>query len=168
MHGILVVIKQTGKKLFIEDSKNSASQNAEMLSNYKDASNHNGGVLLGVCGGRNFEGEDYPGDHMNAVIIIGIPYQSSSPRNQAKIDYYNKAFNGQGWVFAYLYPAIQRANQASGRPILKESDKGVIVFMDSRFNDKRGWISEWVRNEIKIYPDRKNVISTIFKRFWDK
>ncbi|KKL96626.1 hypothetical protein LCGC14_1842610 [marine sediment metagenome] len=61
---------------------------------------------------------------------------------------------------------MQRANQASGRPIRKESDKGAIVFMDSRFNDKRGWISEWVRNEIKIYPDRKNVIATLFKKFW--
>ena len=28
-----------------------------------------GAVLLGVCGGRNSEGEDYPGDYMNAVVI---------------------------------------------------------------------------------------------------
>ncbi|KKL12396.1 hypothetical protein LCGC14_2536160, partial [marine sediment metagenome] len=87
-------------------------------------------------------------------------------RNQAKINYYNKAFNGQGWVFAYLYPAMQRANQASGRPIRKESDKGAIVFMDSRFIDKKGWISEWLRNELQVCPDRKNVISKAFKRFW--
>ena len=37
--------------------------------------------------------------------------------------------------------------------------------MDSRFNDKRGWISEWVRNGIKIYPDRKNVIATFLRNF---
>lgn len=70
-------------------------------------------------------------------------------------------------IFRIVF-TIQRANQASGRPIQKESDKGAIVFMDSRFNDKRGWISEWVRNEIKILPDRKNVISTVFKKFWNR
>lgn len=47
--------------------------------------------------------------------------------------------------FAYLYPAMQRANQASGRPIRKVSDKGVIIFMDSRFKKRLGWISNWVR-----------------------
>jgi len=45
-------------------------------------------------------------------------------------------------VFGYLYPAMQRANQASGRSIRKETDKGAIIFMDSRFKDKIGWISE--------------------------
>ena len=70
-------------------------------------------------------------------------------------------------MFAYLYPALQKANQASGRPIRKENDKGVIVFMDSRFKDKIGWISEWVRKEIKICPDRNNVLSTVIKRFWE-
>ena len=54
MHGILPMIRQTGKRLFIENSKNSASNNAEMLNKFKAVSNHNGGVLLGVCGGRNF------------------------------------------------------------------------------------------------------------------
>jgi len=39
-------------------------------------------------------------------------------------------------VFGYLYPAMQRANQASGRSIRKETDKGAIIFMDSRFKDK--------------------------------
>jgi len=168
MNGILTMVKQTGKRLFIESPKNSASDNAHILSQFKLASKHNGGVLLGVAGGRNSEGEDYPGDLMNAVIIIGIPYQYPTSRNQAKINYYNKAFNGQGWVFAYLYPAMQRANQASGRPIRKENDKGAIVFMDSRFIDKKGWISEWLRNEIQILPDRKNLISKVLNRFWNR
>lgn len=53
-------------------------------------------------------------------------------------------------MFGYLYPAMQRANQASGRSIRKETDKGAIIFMDSRFKDKIGWISEWVRKEIMV------------------
>jgi len=169
-NGIRAVLEKTGKKIFIESSENSASVNDRMLKNFKRVSRapYKGGVLLGVSGGRNSEGEDYPGGFMNAVIIIGIPFQAPSPRNQAKIDYYDKTFNRKGWIFAYLFPAMQKANQASGRPIRREEDRGAIVFMDSRFKERFGWISEWVRNEIKIYPDRKNVISTVFKRFWDR
>ncbi|KKL04753.1 hypothetical protein LCGC14_2612920, partial [marine sediment metagenome] len=96
-----------------------------------------------------------------------IPYHLQTPRVKAKITYYNKAFNNQGWPFAYLYPAMQRANQASGRPIRKENDKGVIVFMDSRFKEKKGWISEWVREELKLTLNRKGLISSRVKNFWN-
>ncbi len=57
---------------------------------------------------------------------------------------------------------MQRANQASGRPIRKESDKGVILFMDDRFKERLGWISEWVRKEIKIVSNLRSSILT----FW--
>ena len=33
--------------------------------------------LLGACGGRNSEGEDFPGDFMNAVVVVGVPFQRS-------------------------------------------------------------------------------------------
>jgi len=84
------------KRLYIEKSQNSASKNAKMLDQFKKCSKKNGAVLLGVCGGRNSEGEDYPGDFMNAVIIVGIPYHLQTPRVKAKIAYYDRQFNRQG------------------------------------------------------------------------
>jgi DNA excision repair protein ERCC-2 len=127
---------------------------------------NNGAILLGVCGGRNSEGEDYPGPYMNAVIIAGFPYHLPTPRIDAKIKYYDKVFNKQGWNFAYLYPAVQRANQASGRPIRKLKDKGVIIFMDSRFKQKYKWISEWIRNELEIAPDKNGALTRLLSYFW--
>ena len=169
MNGIAAMIKKYGKRLFIEERRLSASKNAKLLSQYKTMARapHKGAVLLGVCGGRNSEGEDYPGDLMNAVIIAGFPYHLSTPRIEAKIKYYNKVFRNQGWVFAYFYPAIQRANQAAGRPIRREEDKGVIMFLDSRFKDKINWISDWIKNEIKIIPDKKNMVSRQVTGFWN-
>jgi DNA excision repair protein ERCC-2 len=158
------IIRRYGKEVFTEDSGISASDNSKKLQNFKKASKGKGAVLIGVCGGRNSEGEDYPGDYMNAVIIVGIPYHLSTPRIEAKIKYYDKEFHKKGWMFAYLNPAMQRANQASGRPIRKESDKGVIVFMDERFKDKMSWISEWVRKEIKIDTNLKGLV----RRFWNE
>lgn len=163
------MIEKYNKRLFIEKPQNSASENSEMLDQFKACSKKNGAVLLGVCGGRNSEGEDYPGDFMNAVIIVGIPYHLQTPRVKAKISYYDTQFNRQGWNFAYLYPAMQRANQASGRPIRKETDKGAIIFMDERFNTRNPfrWISEWVRKEVKIIPDKRGNIASLLTHFWN-
>ena len=164
-----LTVEKNNKKLFVEESGLSASENAYLVNDFKSmASNYeNGAVLLGVCGGRNSEGEDYPGDFMNSVIIAGFPYHLPTPRVTAKIEYYDKVFNKQGWNFAYLYPAVQRANQASGRPIRKVVDKGAIVFMDSRFKDKYKWISEWIRKEVEIVPDKQNAIIQHLYPFWN-
>ncbi len=167
-NGIESIASKNNKQLFCEEPGLSASENAFLVNDFKSMaiSSRNGAVLLGVCGGRNSEGEDYPGDHMNSVIIAGFPYHLPTPRVEAKIKYYDKVFNNQGWNFAYLYPAIQRANQASGRPIRKIKDKGAIIFMDSRFKQKAKWISEWVRKEIEVVPDKPNVLLQNLNSFW--
>ncbi|KKL83421.1 hypothetical protein LCGC14_1974900 [marine sediment metagenome] len=166
-NGIEVVIKKNNKKLFTEEPGLTASENTFLVDDFKSMASNGGAVLLGVSGGRNSEGEDYPGDYMNAVVIVGIPYHLPTPRVKAKIKYYDQMFNKQGWNFGYLYPAIQRANQASGRPIRKISDKGAIIFMDSRFKDKSKWISGWVRKEIKVIPDEPNVLIQHLSSFWN-
>jgi len=63
---------------------------------------------------------------------------------------------------------MQRANQASGRPIRRKTDKRLIIFMDERFTKRAKWISEWVRNEIKVVPDRKGIIASLSKPFWSQ
>jgi DNA excision repair protein ERCC-2 len=167
-NGLENIVEKNKKKLFIEKPGLSASENALLVDDFKSMATgqNNGGVLLGVCGGRNSEGEDYPGDYMNSVIIAGFPYHLPTPRVNAKIKYYDKVFNRQGWNFGYLYPAMQRANQASGRPIRKLKDKGAIVFMDSRFKDKYKWISNWVQKELEIVPDKENAITQQLYPFW--
>lgn len=165
-NGIENIVRKNSKKLFIEESGLSASENNTMIDEFKALASNGGAVLLGVCGGRNSEGEDYPGDYMNSVVIAGFPYHLPTPRVEAKIKYYDKVFNKQGWNFAYLYPAVQRANQASGRPIRKISDKGAIIFMDSRFKAKYKWISEWIREELEVIPDKPNAIIQNLNPFW--
>jgi len=167
-NGIESIVQKNNKKLFIEEPGLSASENAALVDDFKSMASNGGAVLLGVCGGRNSEGEDYPGDFMNSVIIAGFPYHLPTPRVEAKIAYYDKMFKKQGWNFAYLYPAVQRANQASGRPIRKISDKGAIIFMDSRFKAKYKWISDWIRRELEIMPDKPNAIIQNLSPFWHR
>ncbi|MFX0019111.1 MAG: helicase C-terminal domain-containing protein [Promethearchaeota archaeon] len=166
-NGIESIVQKNNKKLFIEEPGLSASENAALIGHFKSMSSNGGAVLLGVCGGRNSEGEDYPGNSMNSVVVAGFPYHLPTPRVNAKIKYYDKVFNKQGWNFAYLYPAVQRANQASGRPIRKIKDKGAIIFMDTRFKDKSKWISDWIRSELKVIPDKAGEITKNLHIFWN-
>jgi len=167
--GIESIAMNYDKKLFIEEPGLSASENAYLINDFKSTASkpRNGAILLGVCGGRNSEGEDYPGDHMNSVIVAGFPYHLPTPRVDAKIKYYDKVFNDQGWNFAYLYPAVQRANQAAGRPIRKLKDKGAIIFMDFRFKQKSKWIAEWIRKELEIIPDKPKILFQNLNIFWN-
>lgn len=165
-HGLEIIVQNNNKKLFVEEPGLSASENAVLVDDFKSMALNGGAVLLGVCGGRNSEGEDYPGNLMNSVIIAGFPYHLPTPRVEAKINYYDKVFKKQGWNFAYLYPAVQRANQASGRPIRKISDKGAIIFMDSRFKEKYKWISDWIRNQLELIPDKPKAIIQKLSPFW--
>ncbi len=166
-NGIKEIAQKNNKSFFSEARGLTASENNTMVDQFKTMASNGGAVLLGVCGGRNSEGEDYPGDYMNSVVVAGFPYHLPTPRVNAKIKYYDKIFRRQGWNFAYLYPAIQRANQASGRPIRKITDKGAIIFLDSRFKAKNKWISEWIREEIEIIPDKPNALIQVLNPFWN-
>ncbi|MFX0145233.1 MAG: helicase C-terminal domain-containing protein [Candidatus Hodarchaeota archaeon] len=167
LNGLEEKVKTHDKILLIEEPEMSGSNNAVLIKKFKKSSKlGNGAVLLGVCGGRNSEGEDFPGDYMNSVIIAGVPYHLLTPQAKARIRYYNNAFCRQGWIFGYLYPAMQRANQAAGRPIRRENDKGAIIFLDSRFKSKIKWISDWIRKEIEVVPDEIDAISRRLKNFW--
>lgn len=91
-----------------------------------------GAVLFGVLGGSFSEGIDLPGDLLNGVIIVGLPLERPNLSIKVLIDYYDKRFQ-RGINYGYIYPAMIKVMQASGRCIRSESDRGVIVFADERF-----------------------------------
>ncbi len=168
-NGFEKLAKMCKKKAFREQKGNSASDNDILVEQYKNCINHqkfDGGVLLGVCGGRNSEGEDFPGDYMNAVVIVGIPFQRPTPSGNAKIQYYDRLFPGKGRDFGYIVPALQRSNQACGRPIRKMDDKGLIILMDFRFKHYRTFLSEWVRKYMKLIPFNTQLIESEVRSFF--
>lgn len=148
--GLERAVRRAGKKFFRERRGMSSSENAKILAKFKKTAAKGGALLAGVCGGRNSEGEDFPGDFMNAVFVVGIPYSRPTPREEAKIAYYDQIFNGQGWNYGYLIPAFQRANQAAGRPIRRIQDRGAIILLDDRFIQKMRWLSSWLRSAVEV------------------
>ncbi|MEM4295914.1 MAG: ATP-dependent DNA helicase [Candidatus Anstonellales archaeon] len=90
-------------------------------------------LLLAVQGGSFAEGIDFSEGEIKILVIAGLALDEMTLERKALIEHYDKKF-GKGMAYAYIYPAIIKALQASGRAIRKESDKAAIIFMDDRFS----------------------------------
>ncbi|MHA1278389.1 MAG: ATP-dependent DNA helicase [Candidatus Helarchaeota archaeon] len=151
-------IKAHKYEVFIEQKVLSSKENERMINEYK-TNGHKGrkSVLLGVCGGRNSEGVDFPGVEMLSTIIVGVPLARMSHSIKQLILYYTEQFGfHKGKDYIYTLPALRRANQAAGRPIRWLKDYGVIVLLDDRFTwpHYRRFLSHWINEKMVILKDR--------------
>ncbi len=160
--------QKISKPIFIEKKGSESTSNDAMIKKFKKLSKSGGAVLLGVQGGRNSEGEDFPGYEMNSVIVLGVPYARPTPIVQAKIKYYDQIFHRKGREFAYIAPAVERATQAAGRPIRRIYDKGAIILMDERFRYGyiQKYIPNWIHSLIQIAPDENNYLFAKVRKFF--
>ena len=119
------------KTIFVERQGLNKQEKEELLENYKGYKNV-GAVLLGATSGSFGEGIDLPGDFLKCVVIVGLPLQRPDLETKALIDYYDKKF-AKGWDYGYLFPAFNKTLQSAGRCIRSGSDRGVLVFLDERY-----------------------------------
>lgn len=92
------------------------------------------GELLGFCvlGGVFSEGIDLHGDRLIGSVIVGVGLPQINTELDVIRDYY-AARNGMGYEFAYRYPGMNKVQQAAGRVIRGEVDRGVVLLIDDRF-----------------------------------
>lgn len=129
---------------------------------------HGGKTLIGlaVLGGAFSEGVDLAGEALSGVICIGVGLPGISPERQLLAEYSEKRF-GSGFLFAYVFPAWQRIQQAYGRLIRSETDRGFILLVDQR------WKSEPYRSllnpdlEPQFLVNRED-LTTSLEYFWEE
>ena len=90
------------------------------------------GLLLGVQSGSFDQGIDFPNNSLKCIIIVGVALATPNLETKSLVACYNKNY-GKGMEYGYIYPAVQKAIQASGRAIRSENDKAVVVYLDERF-----------------------------------
>jgi DNA excision repair protein ERCC-2 len=150
------------KPIFCERRGMKSKENEFLIKRFKSyAKRDNGAVLFGVQGGRSSEGADYPGDQMNAVVVVGVPYAEPTSRVKAQVDYYEKRFAGFGREYGYVLPALKKAAQAAGRPIRTLEDRGAIVLLDYRFATAycQRFMPLWIKRGMKTLPDKGGLIA---------
>jgi DNA excision repair protein ERCC-2 len=156
------------KPFFSERKGMTSKANEKMVQDFKACGDKGGAVFLGVQGGRTSEGVDFPGNQMNSVVVVGVPYAEPTPRVKAQIDYYDRRFPGLGREYGYVLPAMKKASQAAGRPIRTLDDKGAIIFLDNRFatNYCRSFLPSWISTGMKTLPDQKDVLANEIRAFF--
>jgi DNA excision repair protein ERCC-2 len=160
--------KKLDKKLFLEEQGMKSSENDQMIKEFKNRANGKGAVLLGVQGGRNSEGGDFPGETMECVVVVGVPYAKPLPRIDALIGYFDKRFNNRGRDYAYVLPAVTRATQAAGRPVRRLDDRGAIILLDQRFATPylRRFLPSWLEEITTVVPNSPKLVSDRISEFF--
>ena len=156
------------KPLFHERQGMTSKANEKMVQDFKVCGDKGGAVFLGAQGGRTSEGVDFPGNQMNSVIVVGVPYAEPTPRVKAQIDYYERRFPRLGREYGYVLPAMKKASQAAGRPIRTLEDRGAIVFMDYRYATAycKSFLPSWITSGMKVMPDQKDALATEVSNFF--
>lgn len=124
-------------------------------------------LVLAVQGGVFAEGIDYPGDMLIGAIIVGPALPTFDFERELLREYYDSKF-GNGFDYAYTYPAMAKVIQSAGRVIRSSRDRGLIVLMDRRFvhqNYLQTMPADWGIDE----PERlvSNSILKDIKEFWE-
>ncbi len=126
-------------------------------------------LLLGVQGGIFSEGVDYPGDMLIGAFIVGPALPTFDFEREQIKDYYGKRYGAENaFDYAYVHPAMARAIQSAGRVIRTETDRGIIVLIDSRFLEES--YSESMPNEWFEESPRELLSTQILKDlkdFWE-
>ena len=160
--------KRLKRELFVERPGMKGTDNDKMIEGFKRKGGKGGAVLLGVQGGRNSEGGDFPGSTMESVVVVGVPYARLTPSMEALISYYDTAFHQKGRDYAYVLPAMTRAIQAAGRPVRRLDDRGAIVMLDQRFATSylSRFIPSWLKEVMQTVPDNPDVVAHQVESFF--
>lgn len=93
-------------------------------------------VGFAVMGGIFSEGIDLVGDRLTGVVVVGVGLpQLGAERNLIK-DYMERT-GKNGYDYAYVYPGMNKVQQAGGRLIRSETDHGVLLLIDDRYLQPR-------------------------------
>lgn len=100
------------------------------------ASNQEMLVGLAVMGGIFGEGIDLVGERLIGVVVVGVGVPQLGLERDLIKEYFD-CQSGSGFAYAYQYPGFNRVQQATGRLIRTETDRGIIVLIDDRFTHTR-------------------------------
>lgn len=118
--------------VIIQQRGSSEQQRQEFLEAFNQS---NTTLAFAIMGGIFGEGVDYVGNKLIGSIIIGTGLPSISLQQKLiEQDFIARGFNG--FDYGSRYPGLTRVLQTAGRVIRSETDTGVVVLIDQRFNHK--------------------------------
>ena len=129
-------IDQAGGVDSVFQSQNMSEQDREgFLSLFEEERDRS---LVGFCvmGGIFSEGIDLTEDRLIGAVIVGTGLPQVC-NDREIIRRYFEEHGMAGFDYAYLYPGMNKVLQSAGRVIRTERDRGVILLLDDRFQQRQ-------------------------------
>lgn len=122
-------------EFIIQEQSMNEQQREVFLQSYKEKRE---GSLIGFCvlGGIFSEGIDLTDESLIGAIIVGTGIPQVCNEREILRQYFEQQ-NENGFDYAYLYPGMNKVQQAAGRVIRTERDSGVITLLDERFANRK-------------------------------
>lgn len=154
-----------GTRLLLQKSGMAEDEREEFLRAFSEE-NSEKKTLVGFCVMGSFFGEgiDLKGKSLIGAIVVGAGLPQVGAERELLKDYFDQK-GMDGFFYSYMCPGLAKVLQAAGRVIRTETDRGVIVLIDSRFTRKAYrdlFPREWADAE---YVTLTN-ISLRLEQFW--
>lgn len=120
----------SGIKVICQTAHLTEGEREQFLEEFRNSE----GPVLGFCilGGIFSEGIDLAGDCLIGAAIIGTGLPMVCNEREIQQNYF-AVREDKGFEYAYLYPGMNKVQQAAGRVVRTMEDKGVILLLDERF-----------------------------------
>lgn len=153
------------KELLVERRQMTSREGDEMMSKFKSETRP---VLLAVQGGRFSEGEDFPGDQMGVSIVVGLSLPPPSPITYAEYTSVAEMGRHEAYLVVSLLPALRKAFQAAGRHIRNPGKRGMVFFLDARFNNREviGLMPSWMKEDLTASDLTPEEIRKVVEQFF--
>ncbi len=121
--------------VIMQESGMREADRAAFLSEF-DPNRKNMLAAFCVMGGIFGEGIDLTEDALIGAVIIGTGLPQVGTQTKLLQEHFSKQ-GKDGFLYAYLYPGMNKVQQSAGRVIRTEQDKGVIALLDDRFMQRQ-------------------------------
>jgi DNA excision repair protein ERCC-2 len=93
-------------------------------------------VAFCILGGVFGEGIDLPGEQLCSVVVVGVGMPQVNRDTRQLQAWYQQRY-GAGFEYAFLYPGMQKVDQALGRVVRRMQDRGRALLIDPRYRERQ-------------------------------
>lgn len=152
--GIIELAKGAGKLTYSEDRNMSGDEANRILREFKNLPKEGKeGLLIAPAGGRFAEGADFPGEELEGIMLLGIPFDRLTTKTRTMIEYYERMYGRKrGRYLSYVVPALRKASQALGRAIRSHEDEAIFLLADERYLNRTYFslLPDFVRWNVRV------------------
>lgn len=152
--------------LLIQTSEMGEAERQSFLAHFEENPKKS---LIGfaVLGGIFSEAVDLEGERLSGAIIVGVGLpQVCLERNLIRSHFQEK--KGAGFEYGYIYPGMNKVLQAAGRVIRTDTDQGVVLLLDQRFQEAsyfQLFPTHW--QHAQVFQDMETMTTQVLS-FWQK